>query len=593
MLQQPNLNKYEMKNTSKQPNSSRINKPEDSEDEPLPMDYTSKLKSIADLNNQKRGNNSKKRSEPKNQKAEESKGTQILEEEEPEEIQVPISHQINQNKNLEDKKSLTNKNKNYNSNNSNNKSACFNPTNNNFSNNLNENLDVRNVRGLRSDNIKDDFLLGNEEEEDKPMNFRNEVKKYSLHSKAKNTSENIYSPESIDFYNQKKNLDCNLNTDETCENNFNSNYNVNNQNFNLNMNFSEQNNINGKVYTRLPERKKSNEKLATGDNHNINKNRTASQKRFGEEIELVNNFNYNKENNTNNIINSKNDPLRIYNAKQDNYNTAAINNNKNSAPLIKNCILNKNEKNLVNNKKLENTSIKSSNLYDSSVQQKKGDLTPKSIRSNNTDEENETNYKPDNLQGTLGNVILSELEENASVNIGSGDSKKNTTMNDLKNNYIASSQINNKNKNNNYDFNFRNNQLHNDDEILNQTNTATFKKENKEELNEDINNNRKGANNKNLNDQTTNFTEFRKSNNNITNTNSNFSSKGCLAPNKNNNLNTRANNYTNNNSNNMTRSDLNLSQNTTQNNLKTQNSSKKIKNYSQILYNKIKVLTQK
>lgn len=558
-----------MKNKSKQTHSNAIiNNLEYSEDEPLPLNYITKLKPIASLKNETSGTNPKKIFGVKNIKAEEAKGNKIIDKED--EIKIPISNQKQEINNLEDKNNYCD-----NGNISGNKYAGYNSTSSNLSNKINENLNLRNVDGLKNDctNIsgciaKEDNLFG-DEEEDKPMILNNEIKKCSLNSQTKNTSANVKQPSSIESNNQKKNPKCHFNNGDVRENNFNSN-----------LVASKQNNKNGKVYMKLGDRNKSIEKHAyendntnyytnyntvrksVPNNNNLkSKHRTASQERFGEDIDLNNNFNYNKENNPSNIINSNiNDSLKNYNTVQNNY-------NKNSCLYLKTPILNDVKKNLVINSELENKSFKSPNLNeDCSVQPKRGDLTPKSIRSNNTDDENQVNVKPQNLEEKeyIVDTNQSEIEEKASVNIAISNTKKNTTMNDLKFNSIKVNQI--KINQNNCESNFKINQIPNVNETLSQNKTVTIKKEQTNDLNNNFNNNNnnKEVNIKNFNDQTTRFFEYRKNNQNQ-DLESNLSPKSNLAPNK---------NKTNNNSKNMTRSEINFSQNTTQNNLKTQNSSK-------------------
>lgn len=600
MLKQTNLKNKEMSGMMKQPNCNKVFNQEDSEDEPLPMDYSSKMRSIASINNQM---NDKNTNQKKNfesnfsqvKKAEENKKTEILADEGEDEIQVPMSNQLKQINNQENKNNFYLGNENYkNCSVSNNKYGSYNTTRNNFPNNFNENLSVQNVNTLKTLSVNENIFPIGDEEEDKPINL-SEIKKLSLNSQLKNNSLNKNTLNSNDSGNLTKSPESNIHQGGLSDLNFN------NQSSNPPKHRID---VNRKAYTKLSDRNKSNERLVAKDKSNINvnkipkngsfqntnKNRTPSQNRFGAEIE--DNYNiYNKENNPNNIMKSINNPIH-------NYNTV----NQNSAPLLENQILNYVEKNLISNTDLENKSIKSANLWEYSVQPKKGDLTPKSIRSDaevekENENENEIKEKTENFQEKeyIGTITLSELEENACVNKGIENSKKNTTMNDLRlNSILAKDQFSenefiNGDNNGNYINNISNHLVSNDKnkgnydrnqndqaekiyEILNQNKTATFKKTQEQALKTEF------INSKGVTDQTSNFFEYRKNNNNNKNSNpkanleSNFSPKSIKTThNKNNNLSVSENNCTSNNTNNVSRSDINY----TQNNLKTQNSSNK------------------
>jgi hypothetical protein len=571
-MQQPNSKRNQIKEIQKQPKFNSLNTPEDLDDEPLPMEYT-----IASINKSTNEKNSKKLFQtnlPQSVRPEETKGNEITEEEE-NEIQIPFSNQIKRIKNFEEKICIKNNDFNNNENKNNKNINGYEQTSNNFSN-FTENLNFRNVNSFKNTNIIEVILLG-DEEEDKPINY-NEIKKYSLNSMAKITTASIKTINSNESGNQIKNPIMEEQADFERKNlnqrNFDDLNNLNNQN--VKSEYSSENKTNGKSFTKFDDRDKTYEKnqghsIITNNNYisipNNGKYRTASQKRFDEEFS--NNIHFNKENNPNNIVRNYKTLDKIN-----------INNNLNSAPLIKNPVLNNIEKNIVEKTDIEPKSIKSANLWESSMQPKKGDLTPGRFNLNN---ENEIKEKFDNSEEKeyIGTITLSELEKNASVNVGNGNVKKNATMNDLTRNSFISTQINN---NQNFEF-INKNKIKNNNKpkenihcILKQNKTATYKDnlENPNQINNCPANNQELT--PNVNDQTTNFFEFRKFNdnnlqNNYQNLKANFSPNGYLAPHKSNPINRSGNNSANN-SYNISRSEINLTHNITQNCLKTQNSSK-------------------
>jgi len=576
-MQQPNSKRNKIKETQKQPKFNSLSTPEDLEDEPLPMEYK-----IASINKNTNEKNSKKLIQTNLTQSiwqEETKGNQITEEE-VNEIQIPFSNQIKQI--LNSKEKICNKNKDFNNiENKNNKNIKgYQHTSNNFSN-ISENLNFKNVNSFKNTNITEVILIG-DEEEDKPINY-SEIKKYSLNSMAKNTTASIKTINSNESGNQIKNPIMEEQADFDKKNlnqrNFDDTNNFNNQK--VKSEYSSENKTNGNSFTKFDDEDKSNEKnqghsiIINNNYKNIQNNgkyRTASQKSYDEEIR--NNINFNKENNPNNIVR--------------NYKTLnKINKNKNvnSDPLIKNPVLNNIETNIAEKTDIEPKSIKNANLRESSMQPKKGDITPEMLSLNN---ENEIKEKFDNSEEKeyIGTITLSELEENASVNVGIGNVKKNTTMNDLTRNSFISTKINN---NQNFEF-INKNQIKNNNKpkeniqcILKQNKTATYTDnlENPNQINNCPANNQEL--NPNVNDQTTNFFEFRKINdnnlqnnhnlNNDQNQKANFSPNGYLVPHKSNPLNRSGNNSANN-SYNISRSEINFTHNITQNCLKTQNSSK-------------------
>lgn len=417
-------------------------KPEEAEDEPKPIDYKNKVKTITSLNNQ---NNRNLDLINEYQNTNNQNHNQIMLQEnnhqqnnfEEEEEEKPRS--IPQLKNYSNTNNSSKNNKVNNKAENTRDSAKFNASNNSknmLKNNYNNVYDTNNNQNNYSENLKS-------------------VKGSSYHEavKAQSSGSNL-------------NKNFKANTTEYALNNSNNTFNQN-----LNQYSLRQNKISGHTYTKLAERMKSGDKQIKNANNNSNynyyndnpnyvKNKTDSQGKFTSEIfnslnnQLNQNRNFNeiktneykneKENTAANFnsfnenkINSTENPNNIFPETENHFsNSNNLNNIDNN--LNNNSNINHNHTNSAAYCKKENQSSRDARSEAQTENLNNRNLSPRSNNSKNTNNNNyynnnynnQTNIQIEKLDPTFVSQV--EIDQNASLNKSQGSRQKNSTRTDIK-----------------------------------------------------------------------------------------------------------------------------------------------------------------
>jgi len=577
-MQNQNANKL-INNIPKQSKTYPIQKQEESEEEPVPMNYNNKVKKITALNNPTCNNineDSNLNSEFKKNTAEKNEEikNQIRSSDKAFQNPSAYNNSTSELKKFEDKNCLSNENNKL-FNNKNlikaDSNSNLNIENNSFkhnSNNVYEDVEIvddeeekpkdlfelkkysnfasstnnqtnNSINNNLINNIKRDSIRSN----NSSSNNKNNNNVADVHDTKKNSSNINNQPNSGNInYNTNSNTNFKANTMEyTLNSNANSNA---SSNQNINSYSLRQNKVGAHTYTRLAERMKNSENNIPIDNiPYYTKNRNDSKGKLTSEIydRLHNN---NKEKN----INKENTPNN-YNSVDNNKNN--INSNSNNYTIAaKNPILNNPENHPNSNNSEKNKFIMGCEgiiQEESSVKQKKGDVTPKSPLSDTSPKaNNSSNHKKKNKDRAAY-----EINHDSS---SKGDDNNNIIENSNQRNDLI----------NNYNPNYNNN-------LKKIPNMKNFEEE--EEFTRCDEKNEKS------------LMEMRKNSNIQKNVIQNYDPNSVaenietinIFSNKQNNANINSNNQNSNyNSNNITTSNITTTNNNfhTNNNIKTQNSSK-------------------